>query len=70
MTGLRLAGDGLRAGGAPVCEEHGLAHTDTITVYRARFTGSPVARCEACGWLCVYWECPCEWEHDCDGVDQ
>jgi len=69
MTELRQAGDGLRAGGAPVCDEHGLVHTDTITVYLAHFTGEPRARCEACGIVFAHWDCACEWEHECEGVD-
>lgn len=69
MIVLRHAGQAFGDFGN-VCDEHGTAHTDTITVYRAHFTGQPVARCEACGWLCAYWECPCEWEHECEGMDQ
>lgn len=70
MIVLRLAGDGLRSGGAPVCDDHGLVIPDTVSAYASRFSGEYVACCEACGLVFAYWDCQCEWEHECDGLDQ
>lgn len=30
------------------------------------FGGAYVAKCSKCSYVCAYWECPCELEHDCN----
>lgn len=36
--------------------------------YQARFTGQPVAECETCRRVCVYWEEPEELYAGCEHV--
>lgn len=32
----------------------------------AWFTGAFIAKCKKCNFVCAYWECGCELEHDCN----
>lgn len=31
----------------------------------SRLSGSLVATCSNCNFVCAYWDCPCELEHEC-----
>lgn len=42
---------------------------DGIEIYSARFTGEGRARCLHCNFVCGYWDCACELEHDCEGEE-
>jgi hypothetical protein len=37
----------------------------SIRIYRSHFAGNLVAECESCKILFGYWECACDFHHDC-----
>ena len=39
-----------------------------IRVYPGYLTGSAVASCDRCAYVCAYWEYACELVHDCEGI--
>ena len=51
--------------GERLCLDHGHEIPDTVRASFGRFGGALTATCSACSFVCGYWECACEWEHDC-----
>lgn len=41
---------------------------DGIRIYHSRIGGNLVAECEECRVLFGYWECACDFYHECVGV--
>lgn len=56
--------------GETVCEEHGQPIPATVTTGYSRITGTYRAVCDECGRVFIGWECLCEWDHHCPGVNQ
>jgi len=42
--------------------------TSNVRVYFARLGGELRAACRDCGLVWAYWDCPCEFAHECDGI--
>ena len=40
-----------------------------VSVGKAWLTGQFVATCAHSGFVCAYWDCPCELSHDCEGAN-
>ena len=50
------------------CADHeGHQTPETVDIFPAWLSGTPVASCRECGMRWGYWECGCELAHDCDG---
>ena len=43
----------------------GCVAPDSISTGHAHFSGAYVATCNLCDYVCAYWDCACELEHDC-----
>ena len=49
-----------------VCDDHGCDIPSTVRASFSAFGGTYRATCSECPYVCAYWECACEWDHDCD----
>jgi hypothetical protein len=62
--------------GTPACEwcaaHNGHVAPLSISTGYSQFGGAYIATCALCDYVCAYWDCACELEHDCvdvkDGV--
>jgi hypothetical protein len=43
---------------------------DSVSTGYTHFSGAYVATCNLCDYVCAYWDCPCELEHECVGNDK
>lgn len=41
---------------------------DNVHMYATQIGGLPAAECDACGWTCGYWDCVCDFWHECQGA--
>ena len=55
--------------GSPACEwcaTHDVHVAPlSITTGYSQFGGAYIATCALCDYVCAYWDCACELEHDC-----
>ncbi len=63
-----------RCGDCGECAEH-CSHLEetcqeplpsNIEIYSARFGGHAVAKCQDCDFTAVFWDCACDFAHDCE----
>ena len=46
-------------------DHEGHVAPDSISTGHTQFSGAYVATCNLCDYVCAYWDCACELEHDC-----
>lgn len=55
--------------GEPACEfcygHRDCVAPDTIATGVFGWAGDYIAKCSQCSYVCAYWECACELDHDC-----